>query len=90
MMEMEQEGFSHIVVNIPKNSDNSRINIDVYNPRERSVTFPVPKWINFWRTVTVVDMTPVFVLYCIVFVFIFIVFAFNLCFIVLYISYIVL
>ena len=63
MMEMEEAGYSHIVVNIPKNSDNSRINIDVYNPRERSVSVPVPKWINFWRQVTVVEMTSVGAVY---------------------------
>jgi len=57
MMEMEEAGYSHIVVNIPKNSDNSRINVDLYNPRERSVTYSVPKWINFWRQMTVIDKT---------------------------------
>ena len=31
MMEMDTRGFSHIVVNIPKDSDKSKVNIDLYN-----------------------------------------------------------
>ena len=57
LWEMEKKGYSHIVVNIPKDSEKSKINIDVYNPRERSVAAAVPKWINFWRQQTVVERT---------------------------------
>ena len=63
LWEMDKKGFSHIVVNIPKNSDSSKINIDVYNPRERSVAYSVPKWINFWRAMTIVERTGVGAVY---------------------------
>ena len=59
----EKHGYSHIVVNIPKDSEQSKINIDVYNPRERSITYPVPKWINFWRQLTVLEKTVVGAVY---------------------------
>ena len=33
------------------------MNIDVYAPRERRISYAVPKWINFWRDFPVVEQT---------------------------------
>ena len=63
MLEMDTRGFSHIVVNIPKDSDKSRVNIDLYNIRDRSFAYSVPKWINFWRAATIVERTVVGAVY---------------------------
>ena len=63
MMEMDTRGFSHIVVNIPKDSDKSKVNIDLYNIRDRSFAYSVPKWINFWRAATIVERTVVGAVY---------------------------
>eukprot|EP00090_Calanus_glacialis_P013911 TRINITY_DN2253_c0_g1_i7.p1 TRINITY_DN2253_c0_g1~~TRINITY_DN2253_c0_g1_i7.p1 ORF type:complete len:1052 (-),score=349.76 TRINITY_DN2253_c0_g1_i7:167-3322(-) len=58
LLEMKQKfGYTHIVVHTPVYTEDTRVNIDVYNPRERRVTYAVPKWINFWRQFTVVEKT---------------------------------
>eukprot|EP00092_Neocalanus_flemingeri_P010254 GFUD01011050.1.p1 GENE.GFUD01011050.1~~GFUD01011050.1.p1 ORF type:complete len:1057 (+),score=343.38 GFUD01011050.1:48-3218(+) len=58
LLEMKQKfGYTHIVVHTPVYTEDTRVNIDVYNPRERSISYAVPKWINFWRQFTVVEKT---------------------------------
>jgi len=58
LLEMrEKHGYSHIVVHTPVYTEDTRVNIDVYNPRERRISYTVPKWINFWRQFTVVEKT---------------------------------
>ena len=53
----EKHGYSHIVVHTPSYTEDTRVNIDVYSPRERRMTYSVPKWINFWRQFTVIEKT---------------------------------
>ena len=31
--------------------------MDLYDPRERRLTYTVPKWITFWRSYTVLERT---------------------------------
>ncbi len=31
--------------------------MDLYDPRERSVSYAVPKWITFWRSYPVLERT---------------------------------
>ena len=49
--------YSDVVINIPELSDKTRVNVDLYNPRERSLSYAVPKWINFWRSLTLLERT---------------------------------
>ena len=51
------EGFSHVVLHSPGGSEGTKVHIDVYNPRERQVSYAVPKWITFWREFPVVEQT---------------------------------
>jgi len=57
MIKMKKLGYSHIVVHTPVYTEDTRVNIDVFNPRERRISYAVPKWINFWRQFTVVEKT---------------------------------
>jgi glycosylphosphatidylinositol deacylase len=58
LVEVKQKhGYSHIVVHTPVYTEGTTVNIDVYNPRERRISYTVPKWINFWRQFTVVEKT---------------------------------
>ena len=34
-----------------------KVNIDLYDPRERQVVYTVPKWISFWRSYPVIKTT---------------------------------
>ena len=56
-MEELSKRYSEVVVNLPELSEKTRVNIDLYNPRERNLSFAVPKWINFWREVSLVERT---------------------------------
>ena len=45
------------MVYTPVHMDNTVVNTDVYNPRDRRISYYLPRWINFWRTSTVVEKT---------------------------------
>ena len=58
LLEMKQKsGYTHIVVYTPVHMDNTVVNTDVYNPRDRRISYYLLRWINFWRTSTVVEKT---------------------------------
>ena len=56
-LELLSQKYSDLVINLAEVTERSRVNIDLYNPRERSVSQTVPKWINFWRSVFVLERT---------------------------------
>ena len=56
-LEELSQKYSDLVINLPELTQRTRVNIDLYNPRERTVTQTVPKWINFWRSVSVLERT---------------------------------
>ena len=35
----------------------TQVNMDLYDARERSVSYMVPKWITFWRSYPVLERT---------------------------------
>jgi len=58
LMRLAQDrGFTHIVVRTPAKTEDTRVHMDMYNPRERRISYMVPKWINFWRMFPVIQST---------------------------------
>jgi len=53
----ESQGFSHVILNTPAKTEDSTLHVDLYGPRDRWVTFSVPKWITFWREYSVIQST---------------------------------
>lgn len=52
-----KNGYSHIVIFTPVHTEDTTINIDLYNPRERRLSYTVPKWISFWKEHVVLQKT---------------------------------
>jgi len=50
-------GYTHVVVHTPVNTQDTKVNIDLYDPREREVVYTVPKWISFWTSYPVIKQT---------------------------------
>ncbi|XP_023347047.1 GPI inositol-deacylase [Eurytemora carolleeae] len=53
----ENRGYSHIVVHTPVHTEDTKVSIDLYDPRERQKTYTVPKWITFWRSYPIIEKT---------------------------------
>ena len=54
---LAQQGYSHLLVHTARGSKYSLVHFDNWEPREREVSYTVPKWINFWRPLTVLEKT---------------------------------
>jgi len=54
---LAQQGYSHVLVHTARGSKHSLVHFDNWEPRERELSYTVPKWINFWRPLTVLEKT---------------------------------
>lgn len=48
-----EKGYTHVVVHVAAGMNNVRVNLDVYNPKERQFDVNLPRWISFSSPQTV-------------------------------------
>ena len=52
-----ERGFTHLLVYVPRGSEDVRVAIDAYNGDDRSFEVEVPRWISFWKRHEIVRQT---------------------------------
>ncbi len=53
----KEEGYTHLLVFVPKGAEKIKVNIDVFNIGARSSSVTVPRWISFWKSYPLVEKT---------------------------------
>lgn len=50
-------GYTHLLVFVPRGAEHVKVNIDVFNEKDRNFAADTPRWISFWTSYPVVKAT---------------------------------